>query len=214
MQRCAVDHGILVTTYEAEHNHPLPQAAIPMASTTSSALSILSSGSMSSSDHPGHPMMMMMNPNLRTLIPGFPNLRATISSSAPFPTITLDLTDNNNNNSNVLEQEQRSLEGRQNFPIPFLIQNHLQHINQTQTTFSGLHHNSHQQMMGAATAAITSEPSFTAALAAAITSTLGGANGGQPVAPINTVENNLDNIHNNDSGTSRETNLGNSKSFF
>lgn len=214
MQRCAEDHGILVTTYEGQHNHPLPPAAMPMVSTTSSAASMLLSGSMSSLDHPGH-QMMMMNPNSRTLIPGSPNLSATISASAPFPTITLDLTNNNNNNNNnVLDQEQKSQEGGQNFPIPFLNQNHQQHNNQNQTMFSGLHHNLHQEMMSAATAAITSDPSFTAALVAAITSIMGGGNGGQAVAPINTVENKEDNIYNNDSGNSRESNLGNSKSFF
>lgn len=61
-----------------------------MASTTSSAARLLLSGSMSSADG-------LMNANFlaRTLLPCSSSM-ATISASAPFPTVTLDLTQNPN----------------------------------------------------------------------------------------------------------------------
>ncbi|XP_073281420.1 WRKY transcription factor 6-like isoform X2 [Primulina huaijiensis] len=194
VQRCAEDRSILITTYEGNHNHPLPPAAMAMASTTSSAARMLLSGSMPSADG-------LINPNFlaRTLLPCSSNM-ATISASAPFPTVTLDLTQSpnpfprtpSNQFSIPFQNPPQNMSGNGN-PAAALLPQILSQALYNQSKFAGLQisqdlegthqissslqvmqHQGQQTQLKESVNAIANDPNFTTALAAAISSIIGG----------------------------------------
>jgi len=169
-----------------------------MASTTSAAASMLLSGSMPSADGTNSFLA-------RAVLPCSSSM-ATISASAPFPTVTLDLT-----------HGPPSAAAARPAPLAPTQFHHLPLYNQS-TKFSGLHMSSSPSAadappigiggladtVSAAAAAITADPNFTVSLAAAISSIIGGG-GQQQLHGLQRSNNNNNNVTSSSNNTNSET---------
>ncbi|XP_072955549.1 WRKY transcription factor 72A-like [Typha angustifolia] len=186
VQRSQEDLSILITTYEGTHNHPLPPAATAMASTTSAAASMLTSGSLASNPTTANSATTLagLSSMIDSRTPSIYYSHNNYSNPSPYsspshPTITLDLTSPSHpspqfnfssnttrplNSWNLSKPSQLGLFDLQSYlPMPMA------------TTISRVSSSPPGQtpMTDAIGKAITSDPSFRSALAAAITSYVG-----------------------------------------
>ncbi|KAK7347956.1 hypothetical protein VNO80_22499 [Phaseolus coccineus] len=156
VQRCATDESVVITTYEGNHNHSLPQAARSMACTTSAALTMFLSGSTTSSH-----ATTFSNHDLF-----FSSLSASThyQSASSCPTVTLDLTQPPKNYLKFPTATALSSNHSQTFPLS---------LNGYPQQCEGLPSEKELPLVDVLSAAITRDPSLRAALEAAVSSMVG-----------------------------------------
>lgn len=198
VQRSAEDMSVLISTYEGTHNHPLPIGATAMASTTSAAASMLMSGVAATASSTSHPPANFYPSNSNHFSIAAATQPSLFSSSASHPTITLDLTTATASTSrfNAGDSTIHPLRHDNSAPTPTCLnfasanESNAHPVSWIGSFLSSSESNGAaapeataqqvpllQDSIEAATKAITADPSFQSALAAALASIIGSKGG-------------------------------------